>query len=153
MLYHGSKINGLHQLEPRAHGAVDGEKVVFATPDRFFALSMIHGTGNQLALDYTDDGVFLDEIESDALQLLNQSGYLYTLKDSGFIQDNRLIPQEVISYKPTDIVHKEYIPNILEALADEGITLVPYDEVPTSMKSRKTKTSVEYHDQRFKSLE
>lgn len=159
MLFHGSKIGDIKILEPKPHGAVDGESVVFATKDRIFALAMIYGTGEQLAFDYEINRkngktqVYLDEIEEGALKLLERPGYLYTIDSKHFIHDPRLISEELISRKPVQVIKVEYFPNILEELKKEDLTIVPYDQVPESMSSReKGDNFIKYDENRFKKI-
>lgn len=141
-LFHGSKIENVKVLEPKPHGAVGGEAVVFATKDRRFALAMIYGTGDQLAFDYEINKgtgttkVYLNEIKEGALNLLKQPGYLYLVSEQDFVSDSRLIPEELIAKDPVKVINVEYFPDILEQLKKEDLTIVPYEQVPMSMKSR-----------------
>lgn len=158
-LFHGSKTGNIKVLEPKPHGAVNGESVVFATKDKRFALAMIYGTGNQLAFDYEvnqetgDTKVYLDEIEKDALKLLEQPGYLYTVPEQTFVNDSRLIPEELVSKEPVAVINIEYVPNILQQLKREDLIIVPYEQVPTSMASRdRGKDFNEYDEDRFKKM-
>lgn len=159
MLFHGSKIGDIKILEPKPHGAVNGESVVFATKDRRFALAMIHGTGDQLAFDYEinketgNTKVYLDETEVGALKLLEQPGYLYTVSEQGFTNDLRLIPEELISRESVTVIDVEYFPNILDQLKREELTIVSYDQVPQSMESREKDNDLsEYDENRFKKM-
>lgn len=159
MLFHGSKVEGIKVLEPRPHGAVHGESVVFATKDRRFALAMIYGTGEQLAFDYEinketgETKVYLDEIKKGALRLLEQPGYLYTIPEKGFVSDPRLIPEELISREPVHINSVEFFPNILDQLKKEDLTVVPYEQVPKSIASReKSDNFNEYDENRFRKM-
>jgi hypothetical protein len=158
-LFHGSKTGSIMILEPRPHGAINGESAVFATKDKHFALAMIYGSGEQLAFDYEINNktnttkVYLDELEKDALKLLEKPGYLYEVPEKGFVSDSRLIPEEMISKEPVEVIHCEYFPNILEELKKEDLIIVPYDEVPQSMASReKDDDFKEYDKDRFKKL-
>lgn len=159
MLFHGSRIKDIKVLEPKPHGAVNGESVVFATKDRRFALAMIYGTGEQLAFDYEinretgNTKVYLDEIDKGALQLLEQPGYLYTVAGEDFSSDSRLIPEELISREHVKVIDVEYFPNVLEQLKKEDLIIVPYDQVPASMESREKDDDLsEYSEERFKKM-
>lgn len=80
ILYHGSKVAGIKILKPFSHNAIGGEVAVFATTDKKFAMAMIHGTGNELAVGYFVDQqthkerMYIDELRPGKLDLLNAPG-------------------------------------------------------------------------------
>ncbi len=142
MLYHGSKTPGIKNLKPFPHNGVDGESVVFATPDMRFALAMIHGTGNELAVGYFVDQethkeqMYIDELAPNAFGLLENVGILYTLEDTGFVSDSRLSHLELISKTETPVISEKLYPNILEELKKHDIHFIKYENVLTEMKKR-----------------
>ncbi len=143
MLYHGSKIKGLKILTPFPHNGVNGESVVFASTDIRFALAMIHGTGDELAVGYFvnqethHEHMYIDELVPHAFELLKAPGTLYELEDSGFIGDSQLSHVELISKKETKVISEKYIENIFDALKKFDISFVNYEEVLDAMKLRK----------------
>jgi hypothetical protein len=153
MMYHGSSVSGITSLEPKAHGAVGGEKVVFATPDKTFALAMIPDA--PIAIDYSGKTIFVDELEPGGFDALSQSGYLYTVSGESFRPDSRLIKQEYISNISIPVLEEECIENILKEIQkNEGIVFVKYDDVPDSIKKREgAQEFQEYDKDRFSSLE
>lgn len=143
ILYHGSKTPDIAEFKTFAHNGVDGEEVVFATSDKRFALAMIHGTGNQLAVGYFVDiktgkeEMYIDELEESALELLNAPGILYEVPADDFISDERLSHVEFIAKKPVKVISELFIPNLLEELKkDNSISMVPYNQVLDAMKLR-----------------
>lgn len=136
-------MTGIKSLSPSAHNAVDGESVVFATLDIRFALAMIHGTGNELAVGYVVDQktgkeeMYIDELVPDAFKLLANPGILYTLTDSGFISDPRLSHLELVSTKETSVSSETHVNNILDELKNYDIRFVLYENVLEEMKKRK----------------
>lgn len=159
MLYHGSKKSGIKTLKPFPHNGVDGESVVFATSDICFAMAMIHGTGDELAVGYFVDQethkeeMYIDELTPNALQILSAPGILYTLDDKGFVPDTRLSHLELISKAEVPVTSEKYVYNILEELKKFDINFVPYDQVLDEMKKRgkdPKKATVQYKADRFK---
>lgn len=142
MLYHGSKKSGIKTLKPFPHNGVDGESVVFATPDIRFAMAMIHGTGDELAVGYFVDQethkeeMYIDELTPNALQILSAPGILYTLDDAGFVADPRLSHLELISKMEVPVVSEKYVDNILDELKKFNINFVQYDQVLGEMNKR-----------------
>lgn len=135
-LYHGTTRTGIKILKPFPHNVIDGESVVFATSDRRFALAMIHGTGNELAVGYFIDQethkeeMYINELQEGALALLNASGVLYEIVGENFIADPRLSHVEFVSKVETPVMREMYVENILEELKKDAYpTIVPYEEV------------------------
>lgn len=142
MLYHGSKTAGIKTLKPFPHNGVDGELVVFATPDIRFALAMIHGTGNELAVGYFVDQethkeeMYIDELVPGAFDLLKAPGIIYTIEDHGFNSDSRLSHLELVSKTETPVISEKHIPDILAELKKHDIHFVSYKNVLDEMKRR-----------------
>lgn len=142
-LYHGTTQAGIKMLKPFPHNAINGEPVVFATSDRRFALAMIYGTGNELAVGYFVDRethkeeMYIDELREGKLSLLNAPGILYEVAGENFVSDPRLSHVEFVSKVETPVINEIHIENILEELKkDASLTIVPYEEVLEAMKKR-----------------
>lgn len=142
MLYHGSKIAGIKTLKPSPHNGVDGEAVVFATSDIRFAMAMIHGTGDELAVGYFVDQkthkeeMYIDELVPNAFKLLESSGTIYTLEDTGFVPDPRLSHLELVSKSETPTLSEVQCENIFAELKKHEINFISYANVLTEMQKR-----------------
>ena len=140
ILYHGSRISGLKVLKPRPHNVVKGRSVVFATPDIRFALAMIYGTGDELAVGYFEDAktreeeMVINELQSGRLQLLNAPGYLYEVEGAGFYYDSALCHVELIKDTEANILKEIEIPNVLDELKKYSITITKYKDVPGNVE-------------------
>ncbi len=123
-------------LKPFPHNGVDGEPVVFATPDILFALAMIHGTGNELAVGY-----FVD------LETRKEEMYIDEL-----MPDVRLIRSELISKSVTPVISETSYPSILAELKKYNINFVGYENVLIEMQKRgkdPKKATILYKSDRF----
>jgi hypothetical protein len=141
-LYHASRIENLKILKPHPHNAVDGEKVVFATSDKLFALAMTYGSGVVLAACYAINHrtrrkeFYLDEIKPNSLRLLENPASLYIVEGKKFSKDKRLKNEEFVSKTEVRIIKEIKIKNVLNQLKKFGANLISYDDVPESMKNR-----------------
>ena len=130
MLYHGSKTPNIKTLSPFPHSIVHNEKVVFATNDLRFALAMIHGTskeidvGHEVNTETGEDKMYMKELTPNAFNMISKPGILYTLEDSGFINDPRLSRSEMISKNEAKIIDEKYFENILEELKKYDIDFI-----------------------------
>lgn len=136
--YHGSQTQGLKELNPNKHKAIDNEEGVFATPDKHFALAMAarQATINDIAVGYNNKNFYMDELKPGAFKAYDQPGSLYHLANKGFNNDPRLMPEEVVSRNKTPVLKEEAIANLLEALKKHKVNMVEYDKVPEAMKAR-----------------
>ena len=160
ILYHGSKTSGIKKLKPSLPKALRGSKrLIFATSDRAYALSMIHGTGDELAVMYAVNAdtrkieMFIDELEPGKLDLLSQEGYLYEVESKYFKESPEKLEGEFVSYNPVPVVKENKIDNVLGELKRTGVNLVKYDDVPESMGKRGRdvqKPEIEHPKDRFK---
>lgn len=151
-LYHGSKTSNIKVLRPSAHTIVNDKGVVFATPDRSYAISMIFRTGNDLAVSYHNDKLYVDEIKPGALKLLDGPGSLYELDQADFEPSPEGLEGEYVSFNPAPVVAETKIPNLLKELKKLGAHLVAYEDVPSSMKTRgldPNKPKLEHSKDRF----
>jgi len=122
-------------------------KVVFATPDKNFALAMIWGTRDELAVGYYKNTktkekiMYIDELKPKKLELLNQEGYLYEVDNGGFTQNKRLMKEEYIVTKDIKVQKEIKIKNILTRLKrTKKVKIVPYDNVLKEMQKRDKET-------------
>ncbi len=154
-LYHGSKIANLKVLEP-GRSALFSDKVVFATPDIRFALAMIHGSGHELAVGYfgkTRPGekeMYIDELQPNKLELLNQPGYLYEVDAVTFGgREKHLSHAERISKKPVKVLRAIHIDNVLAELKKYEINIVGYDNVSEALGKRQKNPPTKQASDRF----
>ncbi len=124
MLYHGSKTPNIKTLTPFPHTIVNNEKVVFATEDIRFALAMIHGTSKEIDVGYINDKMYIKENIPNAFNIISQPGIIYTLEDSGFMHDNRLTKQELISKNEAKVMNEKYYENIFDELKKFDIEFI-----------------------------
>ena len=154
VLYHGSKTGGIKVFRPGIHFISRNKPVVFATDDRKYALAMIYGTGNELAVSYSVDGntgkkeIYVDELQEGKLELLEGVGYLYEVEAEHFILSPEGLESEYVSYASAPVLSETKVDNVAESLKKQGVHLVCYDRVSQSMKQRgKVLTSPEIkHD-------
>lgn len=141
-LFHGSRVPGLKVLKPFPHQDVGGDSVVFATADIRFAIAMIHGTGNELSVIYCENKItgrrelFVDELRPGRLRLLEQPGFLYEVPSIGFIQHEKLLPEELVHFKEVPVLSEITLGDVRTELERLGVILVPYDQVELSRASR-----------------
>jgi len=162
ILYHGSQTPGLRILKPNPHNAVNKRTVVFATYDIRFALAMMYGTGDELAVGYFvntethEEEMYIDELQPNKLKLLEAPGYLYGVSAEGFYQDPALSHVELVKDTEAEIIHTTKIENILGELKKYKISIIKYEDVPTAMKQRGKepgKPKNPYAPDRFKDVE
>ena len=161
-LYHGSQTPNLKILKPNPHNAVNKRSVVFATSDVRFALAMMYGTGDELAVGYfintetREEEMYIDELQPNKLQLLEAPGYLYEVSSEGFYQDPALSHVELVKDSEIKVIRMTKIENILNELKKYKISIVRYDNVPDAMKQREKESDNPknpYESARFKDVE
>ena len=119
--YHGSRTAGIKTLEPHQHRLFT-HKVVFATLDSRFALAMIYGTADELAVGYVRSTktnqlkMYIDELQPNRLQLLDGPGYLYTVSPRGFQPSRRLAHVEFVSQSEVEVLEELAVANVLEEM-------------------------------------
>ena len=162
ILYHGSQVPDLKVLKPNSHNAVSKRPVVFATSDIRFALAMMYGTGDELAVGYFvdtnthEEEMYIDELQPNKLRLLEAPGYLYEVSTEGFYQDPVLSHVELVKDTEAQVIKVSKIYNILDELKKHKITIVKYEDVPEAMKQRGKeagKPEKSYAPDRFKDIE
>lgn len=137
IVYHGSHTPNLKVLKPNPHNAVHKRSVVFATSDIRFALAMMYGIGDELAVGYFvntethEEEMYIDELQSDTLKLLEAPGYLYEVSAEGFYQDPALSHVELVKDMEAEVTKMARIENILDALKKHTISIIKYEGVPT----------------------
>lgn len=140
ILYHGSRVPDLTTLVPSPHNAVGKRSVVFATPDARFALAMIHGTGDELAVGSFVDAetgseeMYIHELRPGALKLLDAPGYLYEVDAEGFRKDPALSHAERIKDAPAEVIGARRVESVLKELERHDIAIVRYEDVPEAMR-------------------
>ena len=140
--FHGSKIGGIKQLEPRLYQQVTNRPVVFATADKDYALAMIHASGAELAVSYALDiqtgkrTMFVDELKPNVLLELEKSGYLYEFASHSFEPSPEDLEGEYVSYATVFVLKEMFVENVRKTLEASGVQVVAYDCVLASMKSR-----------------
>lgn len=140
ILYHGSRTANLKVLKPNAHNAVGERSVVFATPDVRFALAMIYGTGDELAVGYfvdTETGneeMYIHELQPGKLKLLDAPGHLYEVNAEGFYKDPALSRVEFVKNTATEVIRVKYVENVFDELKKYDISIVEYENVPEDMR-------------------
>lgn len=161
-MYHGSQTPNLEVLKPNPHNAVNKRAVVFATSDIRFALAMMYGSGDELAVGYFvntkthEEEMYIDELQPDKLKLLEAPGYLYEVSAEGFYQDPALSHIELIKNTEAEIINTTKIENILDELKKYKISIIKYEDVPAAMKQRgkePSKPENPYAPDRFKDIE
>lgn len=161
-MYHGSQTPNLEVLKPNPHNAVNKRAVVFATSDIRFALAMMYGSGDELAVGYFvntkthEEEMYIDELQPDKLKLLEALGYLYEVSAEGFYQDPALSHIELIKNTEAEIINTTKIENILDELKKYKISIIKYEDVPAAMKQRgkePSKPENPYAPDRFKDIE
>lgn len=162
ILYHGSQTPDLKILKPNPHNAVNKRAVVFATSDIRFALAMMYGTGDELAVGYFvntnthEEEMYIDELQPDKLKLLESPGYLYEVSAEGFYQDPALSHVELVKDTEAKVIKMTKLENTLEELKKYKISIVKYEDVPVAMKQRGKepgKPKNPYASDRFKDVE
>ena len=104
---------------------------------------MIHGAGEEIAASYYSSSkiekkqMYVDELQPDSLQLLQQPGYLYLVAAVGFVPDERLAHSECINRNPVRVLEEFRIADVLGELAKYDVNIIEYDAVPASMQARR----------------
>jgi hypothetical protein len=129
-LYHGSKTPNLKALRPNPSKLLDGKPVVFAPPDIRFALSMIHGNGDDLDIGYFvnnetgEEEMYIRELKPRKIKLLELPGYLYEVENLDFYTDSRLSHVELISDFEVKVTKTSIIKNILLEIEKYPIRII-----------------------------
>lgn len=159
ILYHGSKISGIKLFEPKPHFISQDRGIVFATDDKNYALAMIYGTGDELAVSYVlnpetnKKEMYIDELHKGKLDLLKNEGYLYEVDRKHFEPSPEGLEGEYISYSPVSVLSEIKVGNLMVALKKSNVHLISYDNVLESMKSRGNSLNesvVDHQPNRFK---
>jgi hypothetical protein len=145
MLYHGSNVSGLCILKPKPSSILQGIHAIFATPRFALAACFIPKWDDSvLTLEIEQDDTFstyivLRECKPNVLhELFNVDGYIYSVPDSGFINDSRLgMPyDELFCKRCVRIVDSQYIPNVIVLLRTFSNVKLIYHHKSTSMNIR-----------------
>ena len=139
-LYHGSNKK-LSLLDPAKANAIDDigrDKIVYATPDRNFALCYSGKQWDDFDIDqtYYNGKLCLTEIREGALKdIFDTSGYLYTVDPQSFIQ-RPSHPIEWTSTQKVKILTTEKISNVLRELKARDVLLYTYPNLPPFIEDR-----------------
>jgi len=128
--YHGSPVADITELEPRPSRVIDGEKAVFASPDRDVAISFAAPWRDEDIQQGSIDGqYYMREQYPNAFEKIfgGKKGYVYSV-DGGFETDPRLTRFEAIARDKRKVLSKEEIPDLLEALKTSKFRLLRYGE-------------------------
>jgi hypothetical protein len=113
-LLHGSPTD-VERLDPHPSKVVNGEKVVFATDERWLALMFVAPSEVTATLEFGyENGIpYIKELNEGDFKGLEAAGYLYTVPANDFVSDSRLgMPwHEVICPHAVEIVVTEKIAN------------------------------------------
>ena len=142
-LYHGSSKE-LEVLEPRPSKVIEGEKAVFATNERALAIAFIPKWNDcDFSLGYHGGKLLMMEMYPGAFGVLKDGkGYLYQVSAEPFVSDKRLGMQkhEFIHKGDVKPLKKENIDNVFEALKNEKINLVSFEQCMNALWDAKLLT-------------
>jgi hypothetical protein len=132
--YHGSETGDITKLTPQESRVLENAKAVFGTDDRDVALSFARRwRDSDIQQGSVDGKYYMREQYPGAFEkIFKGPGYVYELEDSGFKHDPRLTKFERYSDKDTNVIKKEYIEDVLEALKKSKFALQPYKEKTAS---------------------
>ena len=124
ILLHGSsvRLNEGDELKPSPSGAVGGDRVVFATPSRTYALLFISRkkwNNDDFVLGRQNGKLFFRELRPHAFQdfFRGVSGFIYEVSAKQFrTHPNIMKDDEVISRNPVTILHRHAIKDVWQTL-------------------------------------
>ena len=127
-LLHGSCVDVSVALTPHASPVVGGEKVVFATSERWLALISIPRTTNEdFEYGFVNGVPYVREARPGASKLLNVSGFIHTVDGSLFASDQRvgMRAHEFVRRDVVPILTTEFVTNVADELRALGIEVQP----------------------------
>jgi len=158
ILYHGSSFSGIKNFKPQPHVVANGKEIVFATDHRNYALAMIYGTGEELAVSYVANGnnkkeMYVDELQPGKLELLKRPGCLYEVDAKYFEPSREGLESEYISYAIVPVLSEIKVIDVLgELRGSPEVHLITYEELPKSMAERgkiSSKPMIKHSPSRF----
>lgn len=131
VFYYGTDRNINGYFDP-VYREISGRRAVYGTQSRTHALLYIAKWGSlDLDLIKAPNGILLIEKYYGAFNRLKSSGFLYTFSDDGFkyYGEERIPYNFNISEIRKEIIHKEYIKNVLSELTKcRDIQLITFDQ-------------------------
>jgi hypothetical protein len=130
--YHGSSslIDGY--IEPRPSRVINNKEAVFATNIASIALSFIGEWGDDSIQQGTINGrPYLREMKKGAFNefFKGKEGYVYIVSKAGFETAKGLTKYEFINDKKVKILAAYYVKDVLKALMEEDIDMIPYGKI------------------------
>ncbi len=130
-MYHGSRKK-LKQITPHPSNVINGEKAVFGTISKDWAIFFIsHPTDSDIESGFIGSKPFILEQYPGAFNKLKISGYLYELDPKNFKSDKRLGLKniEFISKKKENILSTKKISNVYNYIKRSGyFTMISFDD-------------------------
>lgn len=138
LLYHGSNVGGLKTLKPMPSAVLDEEAAVFATPERWMAISHIGSwTDSDIEQGVINGKPYMLEKKEGAFDRAYNSdspGSLYSVSSEGFSDDSRLMREERIRTSEVDVIDEEKINDPLFEMESLGVKLIRADKAPEFYK-------------------
>lgn len=132
LLYHGSTVGGLKVLRPMPSAVLGGKPAVFATPERWMAISHIGSwTDSDIEQGVINGKPYMLEKWEGAFDRAYNSdspGSLYSVSSEGFSDDSRLMREERIRTSKVDVIDEEKIVDPLSEMESLGVKLIRADE-------------------------
>ena len=130
VLYHGSK-NDMSIITPK-NLSQNEDNYVFATPDYSFALCFAANRWDDSIINQSkyNGQLYLTELKPGAMEeTFDTDGYMYEVPANKFTKYHNK-SSEFISTKSIKPLSKTYIPNILDELNKNGVTISYYPDKP-----------------------
>lgn len=130
VLYHGSK-NDMNIITPK-NLSQNEDNYVFATPDYSFALCFAANRWDDSIINQSkyNGQLYLTELKPGAMEeTFDTDGYMYEVPANKFTKYHNK-NSEFISTKSVKPLSKTYIPNILDELNKNGVTISYYPNKP-----------------------
>jgi hypothetical protein len=128
LLYHGSTVSGLKSLKPMPSAVLDGESAVFATPERWMAISHIGSwTDSDIEQGVINGEPYMLEKKEGAFDRAYNSdspGSLYSVSSEGFSSDSRLMREEKIRTSEVNVIDEEEIVDTLSEMESLGVKII-----------------------------
>lgn len=130
--YHGSSslIDGY--IEPRPSRVINNKEAVFATNIASIALSFIGEWRDDSIQQGTINGrPYLKEMKKGAFNefFKGKEGFVYIVSKAGFETAKGLTKYEFINDKKVKILAAYYVKDVLKALMEEDIDMIPYGKI------------------------
>lgn len=129
-VYHGSPNGGIKILKPKPSKIIDYENAVFATSEKWLAISFIRfWKDSDFQQGFYNNKPYMKEQYKDVFdKIFNKGGWLYYLKKDTFVHDSRLMNVELISKVSVKPEKKEYIRDPIKEMKKLGLCLFRYED-------------------------